>query len=315
MTVREAQDLLDKELARLPDALCAPMVLCYLEGLARDEAARRLGWSASIVKSRLEQVRERLRTRLVARGLSLSAVLTAALVADGATRASVPRVLLGATVNAATSASASISADVGSLTQGMVNAMAHRTMRILATVVIGLTLAGTTTGILTCPVTAEPPVPVLPTTPPAAVAEAPQLPAAARSVRVMILDPVGKPLAAANVHASIWTEEKGFKANHDYQTNGEGAAVVELPKSFYIIRLWASKKPFVEMFSHWEQNELASGVAVPAEYTIRLEAAVTAGGRVSTSRASRLWEPRSRSAFPTIRSRRKATAERATTLG
>ena len=63
-------------------------------------------------------------------------------------------------------------------------------------------------------------------------------------------------------------------------TDATGVARVELPKSFYILRLWSSKKPYVEMFSDWEQNELASGVKVPAEYTMRLETGVTAGGRV-----------------------------------
>jgi thiol-disulfide isomerase/thioredoxin len=117
--------------------------------------------------------------------------------------------------------------------------------------------------------------------PKAAQPPAPQLePAAARTLRVVALDPKGKPLADTKIHASIWTEEKGFKANHDYVADAEGAVQVELPKTFTILRLWAVKKPFVPMFANWEQNELASGKALPAEYTFRLESAVTAGGRV-----------------------------------
>jgi protocatechuate 3,4-dioxygenase beta subunit/thiol-disulfide isomerase/thioredoxin len=105
-------------------------------------------------------------------------------------------------------------------------------------------------------------------------------PAAAQTMRVVVLDPQGKPLAGANVHSGIWTNEKGFKANHDYTTDAAGVAVVELPKTYYILRLWAAKKPFVAMFAGWEQNELASGRGVPAEYRMRLESAATAGGRV-----------------------------------
>src|SRR5438876_3731090 len=112
-----------------------------------------------------------------------------------------------------------------------------------------------------------------------AAADPPAEPAA-RTLRVVVLDPDGKPLPGASVHSGIWTEEKDFKANHDYTTDAAGAAAVELPKTYYILRLWARKKPFVAMWAGWEQAELAGGKGVPAEYTFRLESAVTAGGRI-----------------------------------
>jgi thiol-disulfide isomerase/thioredoxin/uncharacterized GH25 family protein len=99
-------------------------------------------------------------------------------------------------------------------------------------------------------------------------------------MRVVVLDPQGKPLPGANVHSSIWTDEKDFKSNHDYTTDAAGVVQVELPKTYSIVRLWASKKPFVSLFAGWEQNELASGKALPAEYVFRLETAVSAGSRV-----------------------------------
>jgi len=104
--------------------------------------------------------------------------------------------------------------------------------------------------------------------------------AAQRALRVVVLDPQGKPVPGAKVLASIWTTEKDFKATRDYQTDAAGAARVELPKTFNILRLWASKKPFADLFANWEQNELASGETLPAEYTFRLEPGVTAGGRI-----------------------------------
>ena len=63
-------------------------------------------------------------------------------------------------------------------------------------------------------------------------------------------------------------------------TDAEGVAAVELPATLYILRLWASKKPFVAMFANWENNDTAGGSGLPAEYVFRLETAVAAGGRI-----------------------------------
>jgi hypothetical protein len=103
---------------------------------------------------------------------------------------------------------------------------------------------------------------------------------AARTLRVVVLDPRGNPLADADVHASVWTEEKEFQANRDYETNATGVADVALPQTFYSLRLWAGKRPFVTMFANWEQDELARGQPFPAEYLSRLETGVRIGGRI-----------------------------------
>src|SRR5215467_10397759 len=67
---REVCAALDEELQRLPERLRSPLVLCYLSGLTRDEAAKQLGWSLGTLKRRLEEGREALRVRLERRGIA-----------------------------------------------------------------------------------------------------------------------------------------------------------------------------------------------------------------------------------------------------
>jgi RNA polymerase sigma factor (sigma-70 family) len=82
ITLREAQALLHEELNRLPDRLRTPLVLCYLEGLTQDQAARQADWSLSTLKRRLRQGLHLLEGRLQRRGLALATVLSVTLLAD-----------------------------------------------------------------------------------------------------------------------------------------------------------------------------------------------------------------------------------------
>jgi RNA polymerase sigma factor (sigma-70 family) len=102
---RELLTVLDEELRGLPERARLPLVLCYLQGLTCDEAARRAGWSLRTFKRRLEDARQSLRGRLARRGLGVPA----ALMATGLTQAAAPAVpapLAGATVRAALSRAA-----------------------------------------------------------------------------------------------------------------------------------------------------------------------------------------------------------------
>ncbi|MDY3556806.1 RNA polymerase sigma factor [Gemmata sp. JC717] len=68
----DARRVIDEAVAALPEPLRAPLVLCYLEGLTRDEAAARLGWPLATLRGRLERGREKLRARLARRGFALA---------------------------------------------------------------------------------------------------------------------------------------------------------------------------------------------------------------------------------------------------
>src|SRR5207248_11629962 len=96
----ELRSALDEELNRLPEKQRAPAVLCYLEGLTNEEAARQLACPVGTLKTRLAQARRLLGERLTRRGLALAAALAAGggALPAGASAAAVPAALVGATV-------------------------------------------------------------------------------------------------------------------------------------------------------------------------------------------------------------------------
>jgi RNA polymerase sigma factor (sigma-70 family) len=91
LTARELLAVLDEELARLPERLRGPLVLCYLEGRTRDEAAGQLGWTLGTLKLRLERGRALLRARLTRRGLAPAVGLLALALAPPAVPAGLMR--------------------------------------------------------------------------------------------------------------------------------------------------------------------------------------------------------------------------------
>ena len=152
---REVRRVLDEELDRLPDHYRAPLVLCYLEGLTQDEAARRLGWAPGVLRGRLDRGRERLRAGLTRRGLSLSAALLGTALADSAS-AVVPFPLVRTIIGAAASTK-DVSSRVAALAEEVIRSMTTLKLNRAALALLAVVaVTGTITGIVG---RASPPVP------------------------------------------------------------------------------------------------------------------------------------------------------------
>jgi RNA polymerase sigma factor (sigma-70 family) len=146
---RELRDLLDEEVARLPEKYRLPVQLCYSGGLSTAEAAQWLGWPKGTVLTRLAWARERLKKSLAQRGVSPT------LLTGFTAKAAMPlaKSWLDLTVLAAKSmlagespAAAGVSQRTVALTEGVVRAMMWDRMKYVALTVL-LVIGGVGFGI------------------------------------------------------------------------------------------------------------------------------------------------------------------------
>jgi RNA polymerase sigma factor (sigma-70 family) len=134
--------VLHEELTRLPEKYRAAVVLCCLEGLTIDQAARRLGWPMGTVQSRLARGRQRLRDRLTGRGLAPSTGAFGTALAAEKARAEVPVALAEATARAGRliatgkAAAGAVPAAVMALAEGGLRTMSLTRLKVAAIAVL-----------------------------------------------------------------------------------------------------------------------------------------------------------------------------------
>ncbi len=114
----DLQPVIDEELARLPDRLRLPVVLCDLEGRPQRSVAKQLGVAPATLAARLASARRTLAARLGRRGICLSGGALATVLGDRASATVIAPKLADATVRAAEAFAA------GAGTHGLVSAHA-----------------------------------------------------------------------------------------------------------------------------------------------------------------------------------------------
>jgi RNA polymerase sigma factor (sigma-70 family) len=227
MTGRELLEALDAELDRLPPIYREPLVLCYLEGLAREEAAGRLGVPLATLKSRLERGRKQLGDALTRKGCMLGAGLLA-LASASVAEASPPGLLRGVVAIATGTTPETIARLAGGIaTSGFANRSLAAVLLLVGSAALGLGLfsAGRLGGPM--PIKA-PPMPSVEAEPPVESRTADNRPASraktegdltfaanrpgSLTIAGHVLGPDGKPVAGArllgpaNKPNDLWSE-------------------------------------------------------------------------------------------------------------
>lgn len=198
MTGRELLAALDAALDALPARYREPLVLYYLEGLTRDEAATRLGVPLATLHTRIDRARKRLHEVLTKAGCALGAGLLA-LAVSGSAGASPTRLV----ESILAAASGSVPPAVGELARGVtVNGMLKKTVLALAAVIgiVGLAAGLSSLG-STSATGAPPPVLVSATEPPNNAPAPPEKAEQPKELPVSgrVFGTDGKPLAGAEI--------------------------------------------------------------------------------------------------------------------
>jgi RNA polymerase sigma factor (sigma-70 family) len=143
--------VIDEELARLPDKLRLPVVLCDLEGRPQREVAKHLNVPPATLATRLASARRTLAARLTRRGVTLSGGALAGLLGTHAAAPAVPTALAGGVVRAVEAGATGsalhslVSANAVQLSEGVMRMMMLAKLKAVA--VLAVTALVLTTGL------------------------------------------------------------------------------------------------------------------------------------------------------------------------
>jgi hypothetical protein len=147
----DLRPVIDEELARLPERLRLPVVLCDLEGRPQRQVAGHLGLALQTLSSRLASARRLLAARLTRRGIALSGGALAAVLGGNASAAVVPPALADGLARAAEAAAVGsgvgplVSARAIQLSEGVIRMMLVAKLRTAGAA--ALTALALTTGV------------------------------------------------------------------------------------------------------------------------------------------------------------------------
>jgi RNA polymerase sigma factor (sigma-70 family) len=146
--------VIHEEVGRLPQRYRAAVVLCLLEGLTPEQAARHLNCPVGTVHSRLARGREQLRGRLTRRGLAVPAGMLAVGWARNGVSAAVPQALADPTIRAALRlavgqpSAGAVPGSVADLTRMILRMMLMAKIRVTVATLLMLGAAAVGVGVL-----------------------------------------------------------------------------------------------------------------------------------------------------------------------